>query len=61
MARQNDLRTREEAQVDYNVACEIQNTITQMLIDLRDKLLRVSQDKVEAHERLQVLDREYQS
>ena len=60
MARQNDLRTRIEAQLDYEAACEIQDLISEQLADLRAKMLRVSQDKQDARERLDVLDREYQ-
>ena len=61
MARQNDLRTREEAQADYDTAASIEQTISHQLADLREKMLRVFQDRMEAGERLAVLDREYQS
>lgn len=59
MARQNDLRTREEATRDYRISCEIQDAVTLQLEELRAKMLRVQQNKVDAWERLAVLDHEY--
>ena len=61
MARQNDLRTRDEARLDYEAAVEIGDYIQQTIADLRTKMLRVQQDKLEAWERLAVLDHEYRS
>ena len=61
MARQNDLRTYSEARADYDTAASIEQTISHQLADLRAKMLRVFQDRMEAGERLAVLDREYQS
>ena len=59
MARQNDLRTREEAQLDYEGACKIADLISQIMADLRAKMLRVQQSRTESWERMCVLDREY--